>query len=106
MTTRRAWLLLGTSALLSLVGCGRPPELGLAPGQWEFGELDGGAPAVQEITVSNPGRGTEVRFVTVDGAGHAWMGHESVARAVVGAAYEDLDASAVIVEFLLSHSRT
>ena len=64
VTTRRAWLLLGTSALLSLVGCGRPPELGLAPGQWEFGELDGGAPAVQEITVSNPGRGTEVRFVS------------------------------------------
>jgi polyhydroxybutyrate depolymerase len=52
--------------------------------------------------------GTEVELVTVDGASHAWMGHEPLipaVRALVGEPSKDLDASAAIWEFLVAHPR-
>ncbi|MEQ1874435.1 MAG: PHB depolymerase family esterase [Ilumatobacteraceae bacterium] len=47
--------------------------------------------------------GVEVRLVAVAGASHAWMGHP--ATRLTTDPYADLDASAVILEFLLNHPR-
>ncbi|MDO8389680.1 MAG: PHB depolymerase family esterase [Actinomycetota bacterium] len=49
---------------------------------------------------------TEVRFVEVQGAPHAWMGHPTQTPRLVGHPYMELDASELIVEFLLAHPRT
>jgi len=49
---------------------------------------------------------TEVRFVTVEGASHAWMGHPTAAPRLVGEPYMKLDSSREIWEFLVAHSRT
>lgn len=49
-----------------------------------------------------------VRYVVVDGATHAWMGHPSASELVssfVGEPYPDLDASRAIWSFLASHPR-
>jgi polyhydroxybutyrate depolymerase len=51
---------------------------------------------------------SEVRFVTVNNATHAWMGHAAQsagATSYVGDPYPDLDATRVILSFLLSKSR-
>jgi polyhydroxybutyrate depolymerase len=48
---------------------------------------------------------TEVRFLTVKGASHAWMGHPTLVPRVVGEPYEKLDSSAVIWQFLSEHPR-
>jgi polyhydroxybutyrate depolymerase len=48
---------------------------------------------------------TEVRFVTVKGASHAWMGHPTLVPRLVGEPYEKLDSSAVIWQFLSAHPR-
>ncbi len=50
--------------------------------------------------------GTEVRFMTVDGAPHAWMGAPANARRRGVASYPGLDSSAVIWQFLIAHPRT
>lgn len=44
--------------------------------------------------------GSEVRFVTVTGASHAWMGHPTSAQNLVGTPYMALDASRAIWSFL------
>lgn len=44
--------------------------------------------------------GSEVRFVTVTGASHAWMGHPTSAQNLVGPPYMALDASRAIWSFL------
>jgi polyhydroxybutyrate depolymerase len=49
--------------------------------------------------------GTEVRFVTVKGASHAWMGHPTLAPRAVGEPYEKLDSTEVIWRFLSAHPR-
>jgi polyhydroxybutyrate depolymerase len=49
--------------------------------------------------------GTEVRFVTVHGASHAWMGHPTLVPRVVGEPYAKLDSSDVIWQFLSAHPR-
>jgi polyhydroxybutyrate depolymerase len=51
--------------------------------------------------------GTEVQFVTVAGASHAWMGHPStrVAQGLTGAPYMKIDSSATIWTFLATHPR-
>jgi polyhydroxybutyrate depolymerase len=51
------------------------------------------------------GGGTEVRFVTVAGATHPWMGH-TPSNPAAPAAYQGIDSSYEIVEFLLQHPRT
>lgn len=65
-------------------------------------------PANSDVTVTrwtSCDGGTEVRFVTVKGASHAWMGHATAATRVVGPAYEQLDSSEVIWQFLSAHPR-
>lgn len=51
--------------------------------------------------------GVEVRFVTVAGAGHAWMGHPSTPRAerLTGPPYMGFDSAAEIWSFLAAHPR-
>jgi poly(3-hydroxybutyrate) depolymerase len=49
-----------------------------------------------------------VRYVVVDGATHAWMGHppaSAAAAAYVGEPYPNLDASRAIWSFLAAHPR-
>ncbi len=82
-----------------------------------FARIDGcSAPRVHtdphnaDVTVRTwpDGReGTEVRFVTVRGAPHAWMGHPSPRGAAAGRnqPYRDFDSSAAIWEFLAAHPR-
>lgn len=53
---------------------------------------------------SNCSAGTEVRFVTVAGASHAWMGHPTTARSLVGEPYGSFDASRAIWSFLATAS--
>ena len=51
---------------------------------------------------------TEVRFVTVKNASHAWMGHAAQSTgssSYVGTPYPNLDATRAILSFLLSKSR-
>ena len=49
--------------------------------------------------------GTTVHYVQVAGATHAWMGHPTLSPSTVGTPYEKLDASYLIVDFLLAHPR-
>jgi polyhydroxybutyrate depolymerase len=49
--------------------------------------------------------GTEVRFMTVAGAPHAWMGSHAVIQRPGNAPYAKLDSSAVIWRFLIAHPR-
>ena len=49
--------------------------------------------------------GTSVMFVQVTGATHAWMGHPTLVAGTVGVPYAKLDASYLIVDFLLAHPR-
>jgi len=49
--------------------------------------------------------GTEVRFVTVDGAPHSWMGPRRPGTRPNAEGYADLDASARIWTFLIGHPR-
>ena len=49
--------------------------------------------------------GTEVRFMTVAGAAHAWMGAGVVTRRPDNPTYPKLDSSAVIWKFLVNHPR-
>ncbi len=82
----------------------------------DFAAADG-CPATPTFTAdpSNPdltistwtpcGGGSEVRFVEVAGAEHAWMGHTSGAPRLTGEWYADLDASVMVVEFVLAHPR-
>jgi polyhydroxybutyrate depolymerase len=48
---------------------------------------------------------TEVRFITVAGAAHAWMGSRVVVRRRGNSTYPKLDSSAVIWSFLINHPR-
>ena len=48
---------------------------------------------------------SSIRYITVQGATHAWMGHpaqSNLAQSYVGAPYEKLDATRAILSFLLS----
>lgn len=68
-------------------------------------ETDPTNPDVTVSTWSPCNDGSEVEFVEVAGARHAWMGHASEVPRLTGEAYEGLDASVVVVEFLLAHPR-
>ncbi|CAN0175066.1 unnamed protein product, partial [Phaeothamnion confervicola] len=50
--------------------------------------------------------GTEVVFVEVAGAGHAWMGHETGGSGRVGPVYMGLDSSLLIWNFVVQHGRS
>jgi polyhydroxybutyrate depolymerase len=52
--------------------------------------------------------GSVVEFLTVEGAGHAWMGHPAsspLAARLVGTPYPDLDSSRALWSFLAAHPR-
>jgi polyhydroxybutyrate depolymerase len=71
--------------------------------------VDAGNPDVTVDTWAPCDAGTEVQWVKVAGANHAWMGHpvsSGLAERVVGEPYPDLDSSLVIWSFLDAHPRT
>jgi poly(3-hydroxybutyrate) depolymerase len=51
--------------------------------------------------------GTAVEFVTIEGASHAWMGHEKIggSERLSGAPYPHFDSSLAIWTFLAAHPR-
>jgi polyhydroxybutyrate depolymerase len=64
---------------------------------------DRAAPSNPDLTATVWARcddGSEVAFLTVAGASHAWMGHPSGGSGLTGPPYEDLDSSLVIWDFL------
>ncbi len=78
------------AALAELDGCRSGP----------VERLDPGDPAVVSQLWSRCAQGAEVRFVTVAGASHAWMGHPTSAKDLVGEPYAGFDASRAIWSFL------
>ena len=67
-----------------------------------------GDPSNPDVLVRSwgPGRdGSEVRFLTVHGAAHAWMGGRTPVPGRHRVPYHRLDASAAIWEFLAAHPR-
>lgn len=65
-------------------------------------------PDVEISTWMNCSSDTEVRLITVAGAGHAWMGHAATseaAAALVGRPYENFDSSRAIWSFLVQRPR-
>lgn len=86
------------AALAAADGCTTAPVPGVDPDNPDL-----------SVSTWTPCRdGAEVRFVTVAGASHAWMGHQpasAAAAALVGAPYPGLDASRAIWSFLSSRSR-
>ncbi|MEY4231059.1 MAG: hypothetical protein RLZZ362_1908, partial [Actinomycetota bacterium] len=79
-------------------GCGAAPAASTDPSN----------PDLTVTTWTGCSAGVAVRFVVVEGAGHAWMGHPATwaaAEARVGEPYPDLDASRAIWSFLASHPR-
>jgi polyhydroxybutyrate depolymerase len=68
-------------------------------------------PANPDLTVTtwaSCADATAVRYVVVQGASHAWMGHPAyskLASSYVGEPYLDLDASRAIWSFLATHPR-
>ncbi len=73
--------------------------------------VPGADPTNPDLTVTTwtPCReAATVRYVVVDGATHAWMGHPAfseLASSFVGEPYTDLDASRAIWSFLTAHPR-
>lgn len=49
--------------------------------------------------------GTEVEFVVIEGASHAWPGGNGGTERLVGPTYEGYDASAELWSFLSGHPR-
>lgn len=85
-------------ALAAADGCADEPRSSTDPSN----------PDLAVATWSGCGSGVEVRYVVVDGATHAWMGHpaaSAAAAAYVGEPYADLDASRAIWSFLATHPR-
>ncbi len=85
-------------ALAAAIGCASEPTEA----------IDEQNDDVQVTTWSECRGRAEVQLVSVTGAAHAWMGHPSPrpgAEQLVGAPYQDLDASLVIWTFLADHPR-
>ena len=69
----------------------------------QLGPIEQPDPANTEVLSrlwSRCGADTSVRFVTVAGASHAWMGHPTSAASLVGVPYGGFDASRAIWSFL------
>ena len=67
--------------------------------------VDATNPDLAITSWTNCNNGAEVRLIAVTGASHACMGHPNSNPALVGTSYADLDASVVILGFLLNHPR-
>jgi poly(3-hydroxybutyrate) depolymerase len=87
----------GVTTLASADGCAPEPIARVAPDNVDV---------TIQTWVACAGN-SQVVFVTVAGAGHAWMGHAGrpAAEALVGPPYRDFDSSAAIWEFLAAHPR-
>jgi len=85
----------GATTLAAVDGCPAAPTVSTSP-----------ANADLDITTWSPCTdGSDVEFVEVAGASHAWMGHTAGGSGKVGAPYADLDSSLVIWNFLSQHAR-
>jgi polyhydroxybutyrate depolymerase len=85
--------------LAELTDCNDEPLIDVAPSQ----------PDLELSTWSNCASGAEVRLITVEGAGHAWMGHAAaseLAASLVGEPYPNFDSSRAIWSFLAAHQRS
>jgi polyhydroxybutyrate depolymerase len=81
--------------LAAAAGCGGEP----------VADTDGD---LHTTTYQSCAAGTDVVLLAVEGASHAWMGHDATSPAaerLVGAPYLELDASVVIWQFLAAHPR-
>jgi polyhydroxybutyrate depolymerase len=68
-------------------------------------ERDSNNPDVTITRWTTDDGGVDVCFLAVGGASHAWMGHPTPVPRILGAPYEQLDASEVIWQFLSAHPR-
>ncbi len=82
----------GVRTLAAADGCSEPPAV----------ERDGD---LTTTTWSPCDGGAEVRFVTIDGASHAWAGGTGPSSPLVGPAYPNYDTSAELWAFLAAHPR-
>ncbi|QXC60706.1 hypothetical protein KSP35_20665 [Aquihabitans sp. G128] len=85
----------GVTTLAAADGCPDHPEVTTDP-------------ANPDLTIRSwtpCGDDTEVAFLEVAGASHAWMGHPGGGSGKVGPVYEDLDSSLQIWDFLSRHGR-
>lgn len=85
-------------ALASADGCAPTPTAGNDPKNPDL-SVTTWAPCIGDTTV---------RYVVVEGATHAWMGHPAYSKrasSFVGEPYPNLDASPAIWSFLASHPR-
>jgi polyhydroxybutyrate depolymerase len=86
----------GATTLAAADGCPATPSRTTSPSNADL-----------DITSWSPcAAGTEVAFVEVAGATHAWMGHTTGGSGKVGPPYAKLDSSLVIWSFLSQHARS
>ncbi len=83
----------GVRTLAGADGCADPPTVERS------GDLT-------TTTWSSCEHAAEVRFVTIDGASHAWPGGTGPSSRLVGPAYPNYDTSAELWAFLAAHPRT
>ena len=83
----------GLRTLARADGCAEPPAVERAG-------------ALTTTTWSSCEHAAEVRFVTIDGASHAWPGGTGPSSRLVGPAYSGYDTSAELWAFLAAHPRT
>jgi polyhydroxybutyrate depolymerase len=82
-------------------GCGRRPEKVMLP---DRDPADGTRVAIE--TYAGCREGTEVILVKVIGGGHTWPGgNQYLKPRIVGVVGRDIDASEMILDFFLNHSR-
>lgn len=85
----------GLAVVVAADGCSPTPTRSVDPAN----------PDVVTTLWSGGRGGTEVRYVEVTGATHAWMGRPTAVSNLVGVPYPKLDATTVLVDFVLAHPR-
>ncbi|MCL4219560.1 MAG: hypothetical protein KJ052_21475, partial [Candidatus Hydrogenedentes bacterium] len=82
-------------------GCNTEPEIDTLP---DIDPADG--TSIKRYTYTGGLNGTEVVFYKVEGGGHTWPGGEQyLAEWIIGKTSHDMDASAVIWDFFVSHPK-
>lgn len=82
-------------------GCNTEPEIDTLP---DIDPSDG--TSIKRYTYTGGLNGTEVVFYKVEGGGHTWPGGEQyLAEWIIGKTSHDMDASAVIWDFFVSHPK-
>ncbi len=85
----------GLRTVAAVNGCGAEPRR----------SVDAANADIVTTTWSGCRDGTEVRYVEVAGATHAWMGRPTRVTELVGTPYEELDATSLLAEFVLARPR-